>query len=82
MSTAAKATLLSTTLGAIGIIVFVHYTQRAEKAAMHDGVLRDLERQRLKRERQLDFDLQKQLEREYRQLQTVSGTEKDGNAAR
>lgn len=38
---------------------------------MHQGVVRDMEQQRVKRERQLDFDLQKQLEAEYRQEQTV-----------
>lgn len=39
--------------------------------AMHQGVVRDMEQQRIKRERQLDFDLQRQLEAEYRQEQTV-----------
>lgn len=43
---------------------------------MHQGVVRDMEQQRIKRERQLDFDLQRQLEAEYRQEQTVrSSTE-------
>ena len=41
---------------------------------MHQGVVRDMEQQRIKRERQLDFDLQKQLEAEYRQEQTVRGS--------
>lgn len=41
---------------------------------MHQGVVHDLERQRIKRERQLDFDLQKQLEAEYKQEQTVRAT--------
>lgn len=40
---------------------------------MHAGVLRDIEQQRIKRERQLDFDLQRQLEEEYRRVQNVSG---------
>ena len=39
---------------------------------MHAGVLRDIEQQRIKKERQLDFDMQKALEEEYRKLQTVS----------
>lgn len=39
---------------------------------MHAGVQRDLEQQRVKRERQLDFDMQKQLEDQYRKVQTVS----------
>jgi protein PET117 len=38
---------------------------------MHEGVVRDMEQQRVKRERQLDFDLQKQLEAEYKREQTV-----------
>ncbi|GAB7366555.1 hypothetical protein MBLNU230_g8541t1 [Neophaeotheca triangularis] len=72
MSTRAKATLASTTLGAIGIVIFVHYQQKADKAAMHQGVIRDMEQQKLKKERQLDFDMQRKLEEEYRQVQNVS----------
>lgn len=32
MSTAAKLTLASTSVGAIGIVIFVHYQQKADKA--------------------------------------------------
>jgi protein PET117 len=39
---------------------------------MHQGVVRDMEQQRIKRERQLDFDLQKALEEEYKKGQTVT----------
>jgi len=83
MSQAAKLTLAGTSLGAIGVIFFVHFTQRAEKAAMHQGVLRDMEQQRLKRERQLDFEMQAELEREYRKIQHVrpdSGAQEAGQA--
>lgn len=38
---------------------------------MHQGVVRDMEQQRIKQERQLDFDMQKQLEAEYKREQTV-----------
>lgn len=38
---------------------------------MHAGVVRDMEQQRIKRERQLDFDMQRELEAEYKKLQTV-----------
>lgn len=76
MSTASKLTLLGTTAGAIGIVIMVHYQQQAEKAAMHAGVLRDLEQQKLKRERMLDFEMQKKLEEEYRKVQTVSDRKK------
>jgi protein PET117 len=88
MSHASKATLAATLSGAIGIVIFVHYSQRVEKAvsqpthsstitsntyqAMHAGVIRDYEQQRVKRERQADFEMQKALEEEYRKVQTVS----------
>ncbi|GAB7322584.1 hypothetical protein MBLNU13_g03500t1 [Cladosporium sp. NU13] len=72
MSTKAKATLASTVLGTIGIVYFVHYQQVADKATMHQGVIRDMEQQRIKRERQVDFEMQRQLEEEYRKVQTVS----------
>ena len=39
---------------------------------MHKGVERDMEKQRLRQERQADFELQKRLEEEYRKMQTVS----------
>jgi protein PET117 len=38
---------------------------------MHSGVIRDMEQQRVKKERQLDFDMQKALEEEYKKGQTV-----------
>jgi protein PET117 len=38
---------------------------------MHEGVVRDMEQQRVKRERQLDFEMQKALEAEYKREQTV-----------
>ncbi|KAG7286699.1 hypothetical protein NEMBOFW57_009010 [Staphylotrichum longicolle] len=71
MSRASKLTLMGTSLFALGTVVFVHYQQKAEQAAMHEGVIRDMEQQRIKRERQLDFDLQRALEAEYKKEQTV-----------
>jgi len=71
MSRAAKLTLTGTTLFAAATIVFVHYGQQAEKAAMHAGVVRDVEQQRVKKERQLDFDMQRALEEEYKKVQSV-----------
>lgn len=38
---------------------------------MHEGVIRDMEQQRVKRERQADFDMQRALEAEYKKEQTV-----------
>ncbi|GAW13071.1 hypothetical protein ANO14919_024490 [Xylariales sp. No.14919] len=72
MSRASQLTLLGTSLFAASTVVFVHFQQKAEKEAMHQGVVRDMEQQRIKRERQLDFDLQKALEEEYKRGQTVS----------
>ncbi|KAI0376914.1 hypothetical protein F5Y04DRAFT_285467 [Hypomontagnella monticulosa] len=45
-----------------------------EKEAMHQGVIRDMEQQRVKKERQLDFEMQKVLEEEYKKGQTVRDT--------
>lgn len=41
---------------------------------MHKGVERDVEKQRVRRERQADFDMQKALEREYLKIQNVPGS--------
>ena len=41
---------------------------------MHQGVIRDIEQQRIKRERQADFDMQRALEAEYKKEQTVRDT--------
>lgn len=43
----------------------------SEHQAMHQGVVRDMEQQRVKRERQLDFDMQRALEEEYKREQNV-----------
>lgn len=40
--------------------------------AMHAGVIRDIEQQRIKKERLADFEMQKALEEEYRKVQAVS----------
>ncbi|KAF6809108.1 cytochrome c oxidase assembly protein [Colletotrichum plurivorum] len=71
MSRASKLTLAATSLFAASTIVIVHFQQKFEKEAMHQGVIRDMELQRIKRERQLDFDMQRTLEEEYKREQTV-----------
>ena len=40
--------------------------------AMHAGVIRDMEQQKIKKERQVDFEMQRQMEEEYRKVQNVS----------
>ncbi|KAL5113808.1 hypothetical protein ACEQ8H_008309 [Pleosporales sp. CAS-2024a] len=72
MSRASQITLATTCIGAIAIVAAVHYGQKLDKAAMHAGVIRDYEQQRLKRARQADFEMQRALEEEYRKVQTVS----------
>ncbi|MCJ1292494.1 hypothetical protein MMC34_004045 [Xylographa carneopallida] len=74
MSRASKLTLFGTSCMAAAIVVGVHYSQRAEKAAMHAGVVRDIEQQRVKKERQADFEMQKALEQEYKKIQQVHNT--------
>ncbi len=41
---------------------------------MHEGVVRDMEQQQLKRERQVDFDMQRALEAEYKKSQAIHDT--------
>ncbi|EPE34717.1 hypothetical protein GLAREA_10411 [Glarea lozoyensis ATCC 20868] len=71
MSRAAKLTLAGTSLFAASTVFFVHYSQRAEKTAMHAGVVRDMQNQAAKRERQLDFEMQRAMEEEYKKIQSV-----------
>lgn len=47
--------------------------------AMHEGVIRDMEQLRQKKERQLDFDLQRAMEAEYLKNQTVKSTTNEGD---
>lgn len=44
---------------------------------MHQGVIRDEERMRVKREREAEFAMQKELEEEYLKIQKVSGKSPD-----
>jgi protein PET117 len=48
---------------------------------MHRGVERDMEKQRIRQERQAEFELQKRLEEEYLKLQTVTATTDNQNPA-
>ncbi|CAG8061647.1 unnamed protein product [Penicillium salamii] len=79
MSRAAKATFAATGLGTASIIWFVHWAQEADRAAMHKGVERDMEKQRIRLERQAEFEMQKALEQEYLKLQTVHSTNDDSS---
>ncbi|KAJ0420410.1 hypothetical protein BJY00DRAFT_284262 [Aspergillus carlsbadensis] len=72
MSRASKLTLAATGLATAGIVYFVHWAQEQEKMSMHKGVERDVEKQRIRLERQAEFAMQKALEEEYRKIQKVS----------
>ncbi|KAL2222312.1 hypothetical protein M432DRAFT_636933 [Thermoascus aurantiacus ATCC 26904] len=72
MSRASKITLAVTSLATAGIVYFVHWAQERDRAALHAGVERDEERQRIKRQRQAEFEMQRKLEEEYRKIQKVS----------
>ncbi|KAL4945933.1 hypothetical protein BDV06DRAFT_218827 [Aspergillus oleicola] len=72
MSRASKLTLAGTGLVTAGIVYFVHWSQEQEKASMHQGVVRDMEKQRIQLERKAEFEMQRKLEEEYLKLQKVS----------
>ncbi|KAL3432490.1 hypothetical protein BDV09DRAFT_197682 [Aspergillus tetrazonus] len=72
MSRASKLTFAGTSLVTAGIVWFVHWSQEQEKASMHKGVERDMEKQRIQLERKAEFEMQKKLEEEYLKLQKVS----------
>lgn len=46
--------------------------------AMHAGVVRDMEQQKIKKERKADFDIQRALEAEYRKVQNVHDGQSTG----
>ena len=48
-----------------------HISNRGTEQALHAGVIRDMQQQQIKKERQLDFEMQKALEEEYKKVQTV-----------
>lgn len=48
---------------------------------MHKGVERDVEKQRIRQERQADFEMQKRLEEDYLKVQTVSSSTHDPSSA-
>ncbi|KAJ5121118.1 uncharacterized protein N7515_009079 [Penicillium bovifimosum] len=81
MSRASKFTLAATGLATMGIVSFVHWAQEADRAAMHKGVERDMEKQRVRLERQAEFEMQKALEQEYLKLQTVHSTTDDSSTS-
>jgi len=70
MSTASKVTLLLTSVGALGIIWGVHNEQVEDRAKLHLGIIRDLERQEKKKiENQHNLVQQQELAKLYRKAE-------------
>jgi len=75
-STASKVTLLVTTVGSLGIIWAVHSRQVEDRAQLHQGIIRDIERQEKKKiENQHKLVQQQELTKLYRKAE-----EKEKNA--
>ncbi|KKA28016.1 hypothetical protein TD95_003700 [Thielaviopsis punctulata] len=78
MSQASRFAIGFSSVFATATVLLVHFQQQAEKTAMHQGVVRDMEQQRIKRERQLEFEAQRQLELEYKKDQAVKEADLTG----
>ncbi|KAJ9583193.1 hypothetical protein L9F63_022464 [Diploptera punctata] len=61
MSYASKITFLSATVVSMGIIGYVHYKQQLDREKLHDGVIKDVERQQRRKMENL-YLLQQQIE--------------------
>jgi len=69
-STASKVTLLVTTVGSLGIIWAVHSRQVEDRAQLHQGIIRDIERQEKKKiENQYKLVQQQELTKLYRKAE-------------
>uniref|UniRef100_A0A131XKD1 Uncharacterized protein n=1 Tax=Hyalomma excavatum TaxID=257692 RepID=A0A131XKD1_9ACAR len=61
MSTMAKVCLAGSVAASLGIIFYVHYRQEVDRVQLHEGVIKDLERQRMRQIENLTI-LEKQRE--------------------
>ncbi|XP_026477916.1 protein PET117 homolog, mitochondrial [Ctenocephalides felis] len=61
MSLASKITFISCLSAAVGIIGYVHYNQNEDREKLHEGVIRDVQRQQ-QRKRENLYLLQKQID--------------------
>lgn len=70
MSAASKVTLLLTTVGSLGIIWTVHSRQVEDRAKLHEGIIRDVERQEKRKiENQHHLVQQQELAKLYRKAE-------------
>lgn len=68
MSTAAKITLTLTIVGTIGIIYTVHNDQIEDRARLHDGILRDAQRQQKRTENIVRLQQQEELTKNFKRI--------------
>lgn len=61
MSYASKITLATSVTASLGIIGYVHYKQHLDREKLHDGVIKDVERQQRRKMENL-YLLQQQIE--------------------
>ncbi|XP_073822368.1 protein PET117 homolog, mitochondrial [Musca autumnalis] len=74
MSLASKATLVASFIVSGGIIGYVHFKQTSDREKLHEGVVRDVERQQ-RRKMENTYTLQKQIDltKQLKQMQTQEG---------
>lgn len=75
MSTASKVTLVATVVATLGIVWTVHKSQVEDRARLHEGIVRDEERQAKKKENREALIAQQRLESRIRR------SEKEVNSA-
>ncbi|XP_059616473.1 protein PET117 homolog, mitochondrial [Phlebotomus argentipes] len=78
MSTLAKTTLSLSCVVSLGIIGYVHYKQQSDRSKLHEGVIKDVERQQRRKlentyRLQEQIELTKQLQKEQDALEKGSG---------
>ncbi|XP_055603367.1 protein PET117 homolog, mitochondrial-like [Uranotaenia lowii] len=61
MSSTSKVVFLAACAGTAGIIGYVHYRQNYDRAKLHEGVIRDIQRQQ-QRKIENTYNLQQQIE--------------------
>jgi len=69
MSTTAKITFALTTLATVGIIYTVHNSQIEDRARLHQGIVRDIERQQKRTENFTKLAQQQELTKNFRRIE-------------
>lgn len=85
MSRASKITLFGTILVTTVTVIWVHKVQDEERNALHQGPIKDAQRQQEKMKKKLlvnkmEHDRQQELRKEYEALQPLSGGSAGGSS--